>query len=169
VRSAVRGGKKKRNKEAVNLSVHQVGGRPRTWIPEILETDAGTTEFSVSGHHKYPDAGTVLQVHKVLNDIEILAGCTPVKVGESPEWTTIVNSAEENRTKFCKGLDGKPLSSALYCMYMVTLNELKALSAQAKHCGTANKTSSGTDGPGIITKDMADYSAMKSYLEKNNL
>jgi hypothetical protein len=48
--------------------------------------------------NKYPEAGSVVQVHKVLNDIEILAGSTRAKVGESPKWTTIVNSAEENRT-----------------------------------------------------------------------
>jgi hypothetical protein len=53
-------------------------------------------------------------------------------VGESPEWTSIVNSAEENRENFCKGLDGKPLFSALGGMYTVTLNEFKAVSAQAK-------------------------------------
>jgi hypothetical protein len=46
---------------------------------------------------KYPEAGSVVQrVHKVLNEIETLAGCTPAKVGESSEWTTIVNSVEEN-------------------------------------------------------------------------
>jgi cation transporter-like permease len=44
--------------------------------------------------NKYTEAGSVVQqVHKVLNDIEILAGCTPAKVGESSEWTSIVNSA----------------------------------------------------------------------------
>jgi hypothetical protein len=92
--------------------------------------------------NKYPEAGSVVQVHKVLNEIEILAGCTPAKVGENPEWTTIVNSTEENRSNFCKSLDGKPISSALYFMYTVTLNELKVVSAQAKHSGAANKTSS---------------------------
>jgi hypothetical protein len=49
---------------------------------------------------------------------------------------------EENRTNFYKGLDGKPLFSALYGMYTVTLNEMKAVSAQAKHSVTVNKTSS---------------------------
>jgi hypothetical protein len=39
---------------------------------------------------------------KVLNDIEILAGCTPVKVGESSEWTSIVNSVEETEQTFAK-------------------------------------------------------------------
>jgi hypothetical protein len=43
---------------------------------------------------------------------------------------------------FCKGLDGKPLFSTLCCIYIVTLNELKAMIEQAKHSGTANKTSS---------------------------
>jgi hypothetical protein len=64
---------------------------------------------------------------------EILAKCTPAKEGESSEWTTIVNIVE-NRVKFCKFIDGKPLSSALYGLYMVTLNKLKTVikvSAQA--------------------------------------
>jgi hypothetical protein len=66
----------------------------------------------------YLEAVSVVQpVHKVLNEIETLAGCTLAKVGESLEWTTIVNRAEENRTNFCKGLDGKPLFSALFGMY----------------------------------------------------
>jgi hypothetical protein len=91
---------------------------------------------------KYPEAGLVVQlVHKELNEIETIAGCTPAKMGENPEWTTIVISMEVNRANFCKGLDGKPLFSALYGMYMVTLNELKAVSVQAKHSVTANKTS----------------------------
>jgi hypothetical protein len=58
---------------------------------------------------KYAEAGTVVQVHKVLNDMEIIAGCTPAEVGESSEWTSVVNSAEENRADFCKSLDGKLL------------------------------------------------------------
>jgi hypothetical protein len=46
---------------------------------------------------KYPEVGSVVQqVHRVLNEIEIVGRCTPTKVGESPEWTTIVNSVEEN-------------------------------------------------------------------------
>jgi hypothetical protein len=93
---------------------------------------------------KYPEAGSVVQkVHKVLNEIETLARCTAAEVEESPEWTTILNSAEDNKTNFCKVLDGKPLFSALYGMYTVILNELKAVSAQEKHSVTANKTSSG--------------------------
>jgi hypothetical protein len=64
--------------------------------------------------NKYPAAGSVVQqVHKVLRNTEILAECTPAKVGESAECTTIVNSAEENRANFCKGLDGRPLFSEL--------------------------------------------------------
>jgi hypothetical protein len=43
----------------------------------------------------------------VLSDIEILAKCTPAKVGESSDWTSILSSAEENRTNFCKILEEK--------------------------------------------------------------
>jgi hypothetical protein len=51
--------------------------------------------------NKHPEAPSVVkQVHKVLNDIEILAGCTLANVEESSEWTSIVNSVKENRTKF---------------------------------------------------------------------
>jgi hypothetical protein len=33
---------------------------------------------------KYPEAASVVQqLYKMLNDIEILAGCTPAKVGEA--------------------------------------------------------------------------------------
>jgi hypothetical protein len=67
-----------------------------------------------SGHHaitnKHTEAASVVQeVHKAPGDIENLAGCTLAKVGECSEWTTILNSAEENRTNVCKNLDGKPL------------------------------------------------------------
>jgi hypothetical protein len=72
-------------------------------------------------HHitnKYPDAASVVQqVYKVLSVIEILGKCTPAKVGESSEWTSIVSNAEENRANFCKILKGKPLFSALYGIY----------------------------------------------------
>jgi hypothetical protein len=50
--------------------------------------------------NKYPEAASVVQVYQVLSDIEILAKCTPAKVGESSKWTTIVSSAEENRANF---------------------------------------------------------------------
>jgi hypothetical protein len=46
--------------------------------------------------NKYPKAASVVQqVYKVLIDIENLARCTLPKVGESSEWTSVVNSAEE--------------------------------------------------------------------------
>jgi hypothetical protein len=74
--------------------------------------------------NKYPEAGSVVQqVYKVLNEIEIIAGCAPAKEGESPEWNTIVNCADKNRINFCKILDGKPHLRPL------TLNKLKAMSA----------------------------------------
>jgi hypothetical protein len=65
-------------------------------------------------------------------------------VGESSQWTTVVKSAEENRDKFCKPLDGKPLFSALHDMYMVTLKELQAVpkvNTQTGQSGAVNKTS----------------------------
>jgi hypothetical protein len=86
----------------------------------------------------------VQQVYRLLSDFENLTGCTPTKVGKSPEWTSIVNSAEENRGNCCKGLDEKPLFSTLYGMYTVILNELKAVmkvSAQAGQNCVVNKTS----------------------------
>jgi hypothetical protein len=47
--------------------------------------------------NKYLEAASaVQQIHKILSDIEILAKCTPAKVSESFEWTTIV-SAEEGK------------------------------------------------------------------------
>jgi hypothetical protein len=64
-------------------------------------------------------------------------------VGESPEWTSVVNSAE-NRVNFCKALDGRPLFNILYGIYAITLNELKAVlkvSAQEGQSGAVNKTS----------------------------
>jgi hypothetical protein len=76
---------------------------------------------------QYPDADAQLQqLLKVLRDIEDVAGHTPALVGESAEWAAIVNAAEENGASYCKGLHGKPLFSALYGTYTVTLDELKA-------------------------------------------
>jgi hypothetical protein len=65
-------------------------------------------------------------------------------VEESSECTSIVNSVEEITANFCKALDWKPLFSALYGMYTVMMNELKAflkVSAQAGQSGIMNKTS----------------------------
>jgi hypothetical protein len=62
---------------------------------------------------------------------------------EKAQRKTIVNSAEENRAKFCKLLDGKLLFSAAYRIYMVRLKELNAVlkvKAQAGQNGAVNKT-----------------------------
>jgi hypothetical protein len=95
--------------------------------------------------NRYPDAAYIVQeVYKVLSDIENLAGCTLAEVGEISEWTPVVNSVEENRANFCKAVDGKLLFSALYVVYPVTLNEMKAVlkvSAQAAQSGAVNRTS----------------------------
>jgi hypothetical protein len=95
--------------------------------------------------NKYPAAASIVQqVHKVLSDIENLAGCTQARVEESSQWTCIVNSAEENIGNFCKDLDRKLFFSALYYKHMVTLSELKSVlkvSAQAGQSGAVNKIS----------------------------
>jgi hypothetical protein len=73
-----------------------------------------------------------------------VVGCTPAKVGETSEWTSILNSAEENRENFRKGIDGKLLFSALHGM-----NELKAVlkvSARAGQSGEQNLN--GINAPG---------------------
>jgi hypothetical protein len=94
---------------------------------------------------KYSEAASVVQqVYTVLSDTENSAGCTPAKVRESSEWNSIPNSAEGNRVNFCKALDGRPVYSALYGMYTVTPNELKAVlkvSAQEVRSVAVNKTS----------------------------
>jgi hypothetical protein len=95
----------------------------------------------------YPEAAPALQrEYKVLGDIENLAGCTPAKVGKISEWTSILYSVEENRAKFCKVLDGKPLFSTLYCKYMVTLKELKVSALAGQWCSEQNL--SGINVPG---------------------
>jgi hypothetical protein len=56
---------------------------------------------AITNIRKYPEAASVVQqIYRVLSDTEILAGCTPAKVEESCEWTSIVKSAEENRANF---------------------------------------------------------------------
>jgi hypothetical protein len=89
----------------------------------------------------------VQQTYRVFSETENLARCTPAKVGDNSDWTSIMNIAEKNRANFCKVLDGKLLFSALYGMYTVTLNELKAVlmvNALAGQSGAVNKTSMGS-------------------------
>jgi hypothetical protein len=77
---------------------------------------------------QYPEADAQLkQLLQVLGDIEDVARHIPASVGESGEWSAILNAAEENGVSYCKGLRGKPLFSALYSTYTVTLQELKAV------------------------------------------
>jgi hypothetical protein len=84
--------------------------------------------------NKYPEVASIVQqVYKVLSDIELLAKCTLAEVGESSEWMTIVTI-----------LEGKPLFIALYVIYTVTFDELKAVlkvNAQAGLSGTVTETS----------------------------
>jgi hypothetical protein len=67
-----------------------------------------------------PDADAQLKLlFKVLCDIEDVAGYTQASLGDSDQWSSIVNTA--------KALRGKTLYSALYGTYTVALQELKAL------------------------------------------
>jgi hypothetical protein len=54
---------------------------------------------------------------KLLGNIEDVAAHTPASVGESAEWATIVNAAEENGVSYCKALRGKPL--LVPCMELI--------------------------------------------------
>jgi hypothetical protein len=78
-----------------------------------------------------------------------MARYTPASVGESEQWSSIVNTAEENRHNFCKALTGKTLFSAVYGTYKFALHELKAtlkannLAGQSK---TSNSASTQEDG-----------------------
>jgi hypothetical protein len=89
---------------------------------------------------KHPDAAASMnQLYKVLCEIEDLASFTPAPVGESGEWAAIVSSAEDNRENHCKALRGKPLFSALYGTYTVTLNELKNVLKASSQAGQTKK------------------------------
>jgi hypothetical protein len=76
----------------------------------------------------YPDAApSIKQILKVLCDIEKLANCTPISVGESKEWADVISLAEDNREDYFEVLKGKTLFSALYGLYTVTLHDLKKI------------------------------------------
>jgi hypothetical protein len=95
----------------------QVPGLRKYWTQTLTWLNSQSRAIT----NKFPEVGSVVQqVYKVPSDIEILAGCIPAKVWERVEYTSIVNSVEENRTNVCKSLDGKLLLSPLYGMYTVT-------------------------------------------------
>jgi hypothetical protein len=77
---------------------------------------------------QYPDADPQYRLmYEAICNIEDLAGCMPAAVGESSEWTAIVNTAENNKASYCKVLSGSVLFSALHGTYTVALIELKSL------------------------------------------
>jgi hypothetical protein len=51
------------------------------WRPEVSSLKSQCHDIM----NKYPEAASVVQLHKVLSDIEILAKYTPARVGESSE------------------------------------------------------------------------------------
>jgi hypothetical protein len=53
----------------------------------------------------------------------------------SNEWAAIVSSAEDNRESYCNAPCGKPLYSALYGTYTVTLHKLKNVLKASSQAG----------------------------------
>jgi hypothetical protein len=57
---------------------------------------------------QFPDADAQLKyLFNLLGDIQGFAAYTPASVGNSEQWSAIVNSGEENRQNLCKTLSGK--------------------------------------------------------------
>jgi hypothetical protein len=69
---------------------------------------------------------------------------TPASVGESVQWSSIVNIAEEHRQNFCKALNEETLFSALNGTYAVALQELKALLKASSPAGKSETTKFAT-------------------------
>jgi hypothetical protein len=85
---------------------------------------------------QYPDAETQYRLlYKTICNIEDVAGCTPAAVGESAEWTAIINASENNTASYCKTLTGKIFFSAVYGSYTFSLNELKSLLKASNSAG----------------------------------
>jgi hypothetical protein len=134
------GGEKTKKVTVVFVSCKQCrardGCRPRAGVPGILGRQA--SNIKVEYQHlvtQFPDADAQLkQLFKTLCDIEDVVGYTPASVGDSEQWSSIVE-AEDNQINFCKALTGKILFSALYGMYTITLKDLKALLNAGKPVG----------------------------------
>jgi hypothetical protein len=96
---------------------------------------------------RLPDARKAIEkVHSVLNNIFILAGCTPRTVGETEVWTSVVRRSEADRLILCRMLEGKSLFGALYRVCSLTLLELKAL-LQLQHAAAKKATSATPTAP----------------------
>jgi hypothetical protein len=104
-----------------------------------MDTEAGIAEISISCHHET----LLLQYNRYIKYSKTLRSVPDahrLKWGESSEWTSTVNSVEENGANFSKDLDEKPLLSALYGMYKVKLNDTE-VSAPSGQSDAVNKTS----------------------------
>jgi hypothetical protein len=92
---------------------------------------------------QYPDADPQYRLlYEAICSIEDLARCKPAAVGDSAEWTPIVNTAEDNRASYCKALSGSVLFSALHGVYTVALKDLKSL---LKSSNSAGGTATGIE------------------------
>jgi hypothetical protein len=81
-------------------------------------------------------------LYEVICNIEDLTGCTPAAVGESAEWTSIVNTVEDTRARYCIALSGSVLFSVLHGAYIVALKILKSL---LKSSNSAGGTATGIE------------------------
>jgi hypothetical protein len=101
-------------------------------VPGYQSFWANTRSALKSEYHsligQVPDVDAQLKrLFNVLGDIESVAAYTPASVGNSEQWSAIINSAEENKQNLCKALSGKTLLSALYGIYTVALHEVMAV------------------------------------------
>ena len=104
-----------------------------------------------------PDARDVIRrVLRTPNDIGGLTSCTPTKVGESDAWTQIVISAKDDRAKLCEILRRRRRFSALYSVYSLSLNELKAVLLK---CVCETKTCWNL----VMSPDWAQHQDNQSY------
>jgi hypothetical protein len=69
-----------------------VSGFRKSWAQKLASPKSECHAIT----NTYPEAASVVQqVYRVVGDIENLAGKALAKVGESSEWTSIVDSAYE--------------------------------------------------------------------------
>jgi hypothetical protein len=82
-----------------------------------------------------PEADAQLkQLFKVLSAIEVVAGYTPSSVGDSDQWSSIVNTTEDNRQNLYKALGGKTLQCPVWHIHSCSASA-KGL-AESKHLST---------------------------------
>ncbi|GFG37160.1 hypothetical protein Cfor_00409 [Coptotermes formosanus] len=75
------------------------------------------------------------------------SGCTPTRVGEIEQWTTIVNHAIQDGIQLRRVLDGKRLFRTLYGIYSEVLKDLKNVLKPSVKKGHATQGVTATPEP----------------------